>query len=385
MVLHRHITEFLRRGHRVEFVTAADAPPPAIGSYPGLKWKGFPLQDHLRLVWRYSGEAREFQDYVADFKGDFVISHMMGGWSTDLLARAPRRTGAKRIAVGHGYHLHPYRPCMSKYTFGFVTWLSSWIFAMFLGRQMRRFDHLVFLADGPGGGFYDREAAVRQHLSFSIIPNGADPIQAGATPDELENKWGFGRRPYVLNVSNYVPGKNQRAALEVFLRANTQGFDLVFIGSAPTAEMSLLQKCLDRNRSRLGDRRVFILSGIPRTLIEDAYRHAAIFLFTSAYEAQPMVLLESMAAGLPYVTTDVGCVRDFGAGLVGQNHPQLIGLVNELLANQALRQELIVKARQQIATNYNWTSVIDGYESLFDKLMRPNQTSGPIPDNVRDY
>ena len=151
MVLHHHIQELLQRGHSVEFVSTPDQMPSSSAEYPELKLKAFNVIDRQRYVRRYSGEYQAFQKYVADYDGDFIITHMIACWTTDLVAHTPRRTTAKRIAVGHGYHILPYRPVMQKYTFGFFTWFSSMLYALCLGRQMRSLDHLVFLADKPAG------------------------------------------------------------------------------------------------------------------------------------------------------------------------------------------------------------------------------------------
>ncbi len=53
-----------------------------------------------------------------------------------------------------------------------------------------------------------------------------------------------------------------------------------------------------------------------RDSIRAAYRAADCVVLSSRRETQPLVLLDSMAAGKPFITTDVGCVRDFSGGLV---------------------------------------------------------------------
>jgi glycosyltransferase involved in cell wall biosynthesis len=372
MVLHHHVSELLRRGHEVQFVTGRDhAALIPLSDYPGLSVQAFDLMDRHKPVRRFRGDPRAYQNFMAAYDGDAILSHMNGGWTSDLLALAERRTTAKRVAVGHGYHRLPFRFVKAGCSFGVLTWAWRVWRARTLAAALRRFDHLVFLADSPfpDKGFYDLWVARRERLPYSIIPNGVEVPAAVADCEVLCRTLGFGDRPFLLNVSNYVEGKHQAEALECFLAADTDAHDLVFIGSAKTSFKADLEWRVNRNRGRLGGRRVFVLDSVPRDLTCAAFRHATLFLLLSDREAQPMVILESMAAGLPYVSRDVGCVREMKGGVLAAGRTEFVAAINQLLGDAALRSSLAVEGLRQARERYDWGVVIDAYERMLYCLV----------------
>lgn len=380
MVLHYQVSELLRRGHEVTFATGRDHAEMIAGAdYPGLAIKAFNLIDRHKPVGRWVGNPTPYLDFVADYDGDAIISHMNGGWTSDLLALAERRTAAKRVAVGHGYHRLPFRPVNAGYTFGVCVWFWRFWRALTLARTLKPFDHLVFLAEGPlkNKGFYDLWVARQQGLPYSVIPNGVEAPAAVADKAALCRALGFGDRPYLLYVSNYVEGKNQTEALECFLAADTGGYDLVFIGSAATVWKTRLERQLHRKRPSLGNRRVFILDTVPRDLTWAAFHHATLFLMMSEREAQPMVILEAMAAGLPFVSHDVGCVRTMNGGVIADGRRNVVAAINQILGDAAFRARLAEEGRAQARDRYTWSGVVDAYEQMLYRLIDPGKAAAP--------
>jgi glycosyltransferase involved in cell wall biosynthesis len=188
---------------------------------------------------------------------------------------------------------------------------------------------------------------------------------------------GFGDRPYLLYVSNYVEGKNQTEALECFLAADTGGYDLVFIGSAATVWKTRLERQLHRKRPSLGNRRVFILDTVPRDLTWAAFHHATLFLMMSEREAQPMVILEAMAAGLPFVSHDVGCVRTMNGGVIADGRRNVVAAINQILGDAAFRARLAEEGRAQARDRYTWSGVVDAYEQMLYRLIDPGKAAAP--------
>ena len=85
----------------------------------------------------------------------------------------------------------------------------------------------------------------------------------------------------------------------------TSNFKLLVIGSGPYKE-DLLKDIKENNLEQY----IEVLGGVPNEEIIKYYQSANVFIMPSMEEGFPRVLLEAMAAGIPYVASDVGAVRE---------------------------------------------------------------------------
>jgi len=83
-----------------------------------------------------------------------------------------------------------------------------------------------------------------------------------------------------------------------------------------------------------------------------------------------LVVLDAMAAGTPFISTDVGSVSELPGGLIAKNEPEMAALISRLAREMSLRTRLGNEGFNAASTRYNWNAVIDQYESLFVRLQR---------------
>ena len=136
-------------------------------------------------------------------------------------------------------------------------------------------------------------------------------------------------RKLVLHVANYDRRKNQRLALQAFLEAAPGDAVLVFMGSRLSDYARGLQRMHEQQH---GDRQeeVLFLEGLTQSEIRSAYSAADLFLCSSHWEAQPLVVLDAMGAGLPFISTDVGCVREFPGGVIAASQRDMAEQITAL-------------------------------------------------------
>jgi len=109
--------------------------------------------------------------------------------------------------------------------------------------------------------------------------------------------------------------------------------------------------------------------------LETVYAASDVFLLTSRNEGTPVALIESLAAAVPGVSTDVGGVRDVidtdRVGLLapfGDAHA-LANQVHALLADHDRRRRMGEAGRQAVSSRYGLDRLIDDVERLYRELL----------------
>jgi glycosyltransferase involved in cell wall biosynthesis len=102
---------------------------------------------------------------------------------------------------------------------------------------------------------------------------------------------------------------------------------------------------------------------------------ASIFLLPSYHEGHPNVVLEAMAASIPVIASDVGCVAETVEDGVGGfviepgNIGQLITKINQLLGDEILWRNMGQAAQARIRANYPLKATVESLRITFSELL----------------
>jgi glycosyltransferase involved in cell wall biosynthesis len=105
------------------------------------------------------------------------------------------------------------------------------------------------------------------------------------------------------------------------------------------------------------------------------YGATDIFLLTSRNEGTPVALIESLAAGVPGVSTEVGGVRDvIKDSDIGLMAPfgDAIGLADAVLtlfADPARRRAMGARGRESVVVRFGLDRLVDDVEALYRELL----------------
>ena len=98
---------------------------------------------------------------------------------------------------------------------------------------------------------------------------------------------------------------------------------------------------------------------------------ADVFLLSSHYEAQPLCVLEAMAAGKPVIATDVGGVGDLvsdnGILIPAENPGAMAAAMEELYLNEELRGRMSQRAICY-AADFDVSNTVAGYCELYGRF-----------------
>ena len=200
------------------------------------------------------------------------------------------------------------------------------------------------------------------------LPNGSHRVEpAGPFPHE---------RPLLLCVGNFWAEKNH-AALLATLRDVPGDWELTIVGGASPAVPEV-----DAEVRRLAalDERVTLFGPAEPAVVAAAMVEADLLLLPSLAEATPLVLVEAMSHGLPWIATPTcGSAHDHAGGLIRplDEFPEAIA---QLLGDPAARMALGAAGRAHWESAYSWDVVGPRYVALLEGGELPPL---PSPDEVR--
>lgn len=130
--------------------------------------------------------------------------------------------------------------------------------------------------------------------------------------------------PYFIFVANYCFSKNQNRAIEAFYKANIMDKDLVLIGSKRNDYCEKILKLLSNMKKKYCNHgKVHILYDVSRTDTISLIRSSYACFMSSMNEYFPITIIEAMATGKPFITTNVGIVSLLPGGNIAHNTKEL--------------------------------------------------------------
>jgi len=348
-VVQRVSEGLVRLGHEVSVATSWD-PARSGPMLNGVEVVPFRVTGNLARGMR--GEVSRYRQWVRDGRFDVIMTYAAQCWSTDaLLPLLPELSAAKVFATCGFSGLHGVRRFLYG---GYFRALRAWV---------RGYDAVVYHArTGADVAFGKRFGPARQ----VVIPNGADGAEFAGGEREFRARHGIAARHLLLHVGNHYKVKGHGDLLGLMRDLRDMDVALVIIGSAPSAGRSCWTACAAAAQR---DPRVRLLAGLPREEVVAAFREADLVLLPSRFEAASLVLVEAMAAGVPFVAYDVGNARELPGGVVVRDRAAMRRAVRHLLADEVERRALGEVGRAYQRHHLEWDSIVAEYDRLYVSLM----------------
>ncbi len=195
------------------------------------------------------------------------------------------------------------------------------------------------------------------------------------------------RYPFLLYAGSIRPQKNIPRLIEAFavVRSNVENHPeyhdlrLIIIGDEISRHPDVRRAVI---HSRV-EHCVRFLGFIPIETLRVFHALATAFVFPSLYEGFGLPPLEAMASGTPVIASEVSSLPEVVGGAAMLVNPEnvfdIARGITEVLLNDELRKELIVKGRIQ-AARFSWaqtaTQVLQLYEDIRgNSTARPNSQS----------
>ncbi len=181
--------------------------------------------------------------------------------------------------------------------------------------------------------------------------------------------------PFLLYAGSIRPQKNIPRLIEAFAVARStlekhrgyRDLRLIIIGDEISRHPDVRRAVI---MSRL-EHCVRFLGFVPFETLRVFHELATAFVFPSLYEGFGLPPLEAMASGTPVIASAVSSLPEVVGGAAMLVNPEnvfdIARGISEVLLNDVLRQELIVKGRRQ-AAKFSWSRTAEGVLKLYDEL-----------------
>lgn len=354
----------------------------------------------VRSISGQPSEKQRYQQFVCgasnasatfDSGGDWdiVLNYAAEQWSTDLCFEVLDKIKAKKVLIPCGYSLK--KP-------------AYYFYYQKLPEYLKKYDALVYMSpDYQDKKFGDEHGVGGKAV---IIPNGAPALrqrlrqgepalrqrlspgrslwrsagrqgepEIGADDLTFKKRHGIKTRYVALTVANHYHAKGHDFVIKAFKKMNRQDTTLLIVGNIPSLGLKRLGHmilgcyplCL---LADLFNGNIKLLQGNDRSLVVSAYKTADVFLFGSSFEYAPLVMYESFAAKVLFITREVGNVRDHENLLkIVKTPKEMAKIANYYLDHPNERGEVIDAAFSEWQAKYNWEIIVKQYESLFNRLL----------------
>jgi glycosyltransferase involved in cell wall biosynthesis len=209
----------------------------------------------------------------------------------------------------------------------------------------------------------------------------ADARAAGPRAHERESQRILERYqinyPFLLYAGNIRPQKNIPRMVEAFAVVRSELQDapqfrdlhLIIIGDTiskyPSVRHAVIQSRVEHC--------VRFLGFVPFDTLRAFYELATGFLFPSLYEGFGLPPLEAMAAGTPVLVSNVSSLPEVVGDAAIQVNPENVFDIargmKELLLNESLRAELVIRGRAQ-AASFSWKHAAEEVIRIYREVAR---------------
>jgi glycosyltransferase involved in cell wall biosynthesis len=244
-----------------------------------------------------------FESLLIDLSPDKIILLCAQYWGSDYLIDMFKRGNTLHSVIfySHGLswlHTLPKNP---------IKYIKVRRYLQKLKESLIMFEKIIVLDLMLDDAHWMNEAG----FDFDVLPNSASSDYF-VPVDELDNSSTGMIGTCVGNMSSL---KNQLTTLQTLINIDPLCI-FYFIYPQDNKYSTMLIEYWSHHHDKCNNLKVFFIDNMNHKDQVSLVRNANFSIFSSLIEAQPIVVLECIAACVPYISLRVGCVEHLGGGVV---------------------------------------------------------------------
>lgn len=227
----------------------------------------------------------------------------------------------------------------------------------------------------------DYKWCIDNDLPVKVIPNGVNLEEFEQNTINFREKYNIKEKYIILSVNNFFYGKGFEVLPQICRKLSDILDDFIILQISNTIKYPYDKVFLDRTRKQSKGLNIRFMRDLPREDVVAAFNASDLFLMPSKKEVAPLVILESRASKLPWVSMRVGDTSNQTGGIpVDFNSVDKKGYaivdnkvinhfavaIGHLLNMPRMRQSVISEGQQDIE-NIDWDNIVPLYDEVFSR------------------
>lgn len=274
------------------------------------------------------GDVASYKKFLLESDFDIFLLNAWQTWSTDICLKFLKKISGRKVLYSNCVSTNvffPHQPFRSLVRC--LLWRPYW---WKLPERLRQLDGFIVTAEeGCDSRFDDLKVARRLGIPFTVVPNVLSQeslcwLQQPAVE--------YHSRQQLIAVGSYTWQKGHDFVLRAYALSKAKNrIPLKVYGqsfSPFTDQLRRLAESLD-----IGDEYVRFHEGVSGASLVEEYTRSIALLSGSHTECQPLVLLDSMATGTPFVARSSGCIPTLPGGYGVSTESEAASAVDRIISN----------------------------------------------------
>ena len=338
-------------GNEVVVATAGNKRNIRFDSSLNVRIEEFNVMGADSLINPLKGDIDSYKKFLLESNFDLILINAWQTWSTDICLKYLNEISGKIVLYSH---------CISTNLF-FIERLLKSLLRYLLWRPyffkiksiLKKLDALICLApEGIDSRFDDVRVARKLEIPLYIIPNTVSENIGCIDPLPIES------RNQIISVGSYNWQKGHDFVLRAYaLSVAKNVIPLKIFGQ----EFSPYTIKLKEEAARLGIEDDFLsfYEGVERIDLLKEYGKSLAFIYGSRTECQPLVILDAMASGTPYISRSTGCIDSLPGGIAVKNEETAAGSLDKIIESEEAWKIFHTDGLKAARTDYKYETVCE--------------------------